>query len=170
MDEGIQKPVPIGAMPGISRFPLGQVVEEGKAALGQGVKSVLLFGIPAKKDEQGTSAYTRDGIVQEAIRKLKKAYGDDLVVIADLCLCEYMSHGHCGIIKEGEVQNDATIELLGKIAVTYAEAGVDIVAPSAMMDGQVGAIREALDEAGFEQVRNHRLRRQICFGFLWFLP
>jgi porphobilinogen synthase len=152
IEEGIKKPVAINAMPGYSRLPIGQVVEEGKAAIAQGVKSVLLFGIPAKKDEAGTSAYDKKGVVQEAIRQLKKAFGDDLVVIADLCLCEYMSHGHCGIVKDAEVLNDPTLELLGKTAVSYAEAGVDIVAPSAMMDGQVGVIREALDEAGYDQV------------------
>ena len=112
---------------------------------------MLLFGIPAKKDEIGTSAYAKDGVVQNAIRELKKACGEELVVIGDVCLCEYMSHGHCGLVKDGEVQNDHTLELLGKVAVSHAEAGVDIVAPSAMMDGQVGAIREALDEAGFDR-------------------
>jgi len=152
VEEGIKKPVPITSMPGYSRLPIGQVVDEGKQALAQGVKSVLLFGIPAKKDEAGTSAFAKDGVVQKAIRELKKAFGEELVVIGDVCLCEYMSHGHCGIIKDSEVQNDQTLEILGKVAVSYAEAGVDIVAPSAMMDGQIAAIREALDDAGFEQV------------------
>ncbi len=152
VEECIQAPVPINSMPGYYRLPLSQVVEEAKAALAQGVKSVLLFGIPAQKDENATAAYAKDGIVQQAIQKLKAQFGDDLVVIGDVCLCEYTSHGHCGIIKDGTVQNDPTLELLGKVAVSYAEAGIDIVAPSAMMDGQVGAIREALDEAGFDQV------------------
>ncbi len=152
VEEGIKKPVSIGSMPGYSRLPLSMVAEEGKAALAQGVKSVLLFGIPAKKDEEGTSAYAQNGIVQQAIRELKKTCGDELVVIGDVCLCEYMSHGHCGVVKNGEVQNDSTLELLGRIAVSYAEAGVDIVAPSAMMDGQIAAIREALDETGHEQI------------------
>jgi porphobilinogen synthase len=152
VDETIQKPAPIESMPGYSRLPISQVANEGKLALEQGVKSVLLFGIPAKKDEAGTSAYTKDGVVQKAIGKLKAHYGDSLVVIGDVCLCEYMSHGHCGVIREGEVINDETLELLGKTAVSQAEAGVDIVAPSAMMDGQVLAIREALDDAGFDQI------------------
>lgn len=152
VDETIQKPAPIESMPGYSRLPISQVANEGKLALEQGVKSVLLFGIPAKKDEAGTSAYTKDGVVQKAIGKLKAHYGDSLVVISDVCLCEYMSHGHCGVIREGEVINDETLELLGKTAVSQAEAGVDIVAPSAMMDGQVLAIREALDDAGFDQI------------------
>lgn len=152
VDETIKKPVAIDAMPSYSRLPISQVVEEGKAALAQGVKSVLLFGIPAKKDEAGTSAFAKDGVVQKATRELKKAFGEDLVVIGDVCLCEYMSHGHCGIVKDSEVLNDPTLEVLGKVAVSQADAGMDIVAPSAMMDGQVGAIREALDDAGFEQV------------------
>jgi porphobilinogen synthase len=152
VDETIKKPVAIDSMPGYNRLPISQVAEEGKQALLQGVKSVILFGIPAKKDEAGTSAFAKDGVVQKAIRELKKAHGDNLVVIGDICLCEYTSHGHCGIVKDNDVQNDQTLELLGKVAVSQAEAGVDIVAPSAMMDGQVGAIREALDDAGFDQV------------------
>lgn len=165
VDEGIKEPVPIVSMPGYSRLPLLQVADEGKAALEQGVKSVLLFGIPAKKDEAGTSAYAKDGIVQKAIRELKNALDDKLVVIADVCLCEYMSHGHCGIVREGEVQNDATLELLGKVAVSYAEAGVDIVAPSAMMDGQVGIIREALDDAGYDQIPIIAYSAKYASGF-----
>jgi porphobilinogen synthase len=152
VDEGIRKPVAIESMPGYSRLPISQVADEGKQALAQGVKSVLLFGIPSKKDETGTSAFAKDGVVQKAIGELKKAFKDELVVIGDVCLCEYMSHGHCGIIKDSEVQNDHTLDLLGKVAVSQAEAGVDIVAPSAMMDGQVGAIREALDDAGYDSV------------------
>jgi porphobilinogen synthase len=120
--------------------------------LAQGVKSVILFGIPAKKDEAGTSAFVKDGVVQKASRELKKALGEELVIVGDVCLCEYMSHGHCGIVKNTEVLNDQTLDVLGKVAVSQADAGVDIVAPSAMMDGQVGAIREALDDAGFDQV------------------
>jgi porphobilinogen synthase len=165
VEEGIKKPVPINAMPGYSRVPINQVVEEGKAALAQGVKAVLLFGIPAEKDEEGTSAYDEKGVVQEAIRKLEYAFGDELVIIADLCLCEYMSHGHCGIVKDGEVLNDPTLEVLGRTAVSYAEAGVDIVAPSAMMDGQVGVIREALDEAGFDQVAILAYAAKYASGF-----
>ena len=165
VEEGIKKPVVIESMPGYSRLPVAQVAAEGKQALEQGVKSVLLFGIPAKKDEAGTSAFAKDGVVQKAIRELKKAFGEKLVVIGDVCLCEYMSHGHCGIIKDSEVQNDQTLEVLGKVAVSYAEAGVDIVAPSAMMDGQVGAIREALDDAGFEQVPIMAYSAKYASGF-----
>ena len=165
VDETIKKPVPIVAMPGISRFPISQVVEEGKKALAQGVKSMLLFGIPAKKDEAATSAFAKDGVVQQAARELKKAFGEDLVVIGDVCLCEYMSHGHCGIIQSSEVLNDQTLDVLGKVAVSQADAGMDIVAPSAMMDGQVAAIREALDGAGFDQVAIMAYSAKYASGF-----
>ena len=165
VDETIKKPVPIVAMPGISRFPISQVVEEGKKALAQGVKSMLLFGIPAKKDEAATSAFAKDGVVQQAARELKKAFGEDLVVIGDVCLCEYMSHGHCGIIQSSEVLNDQTLDVLGKVAVSQADAGMDIVAPSAMMDGQVAAIREALDDAGFDQVPIMAYSAKYASGF-----
>ncbi len=151
VEENAKKPVPINAMPGVSRFPINQVADEARRAMEQDVKAVILFGIPAKKDETGSGAYAADGAVQKVIGKLKKEFGDELVVITDVCLCEYTSHGHCGIIKNGEVLNDATLEILGKVVVSHAEAGADIVAPSAMMDGQVVAIREALDDAGFEQ-------------------
>jgi porphobilinogen synthase len=165
VDENIKKFVPIESMPGYSRLPIAQVVNEGKHALEQGIKGVILFGIPAKKDEVGTSAFAKDGVIQKAARELKKALGDELVVIGDVCLCEYMSHGHCGLIKGGEVLNDQTLDLLGKVAVSQAEAGVDIVAPSAMMDGQVGAIREALDDAGFEQVLIMAYSAKYASGF-----
>ena len=165
VEEGITKPVAIESMPGYSRLPIGQVADEGKQALAQGVKSVLLFGIPSKKDEIGTSAFAKNGIVQKAIDELKKTYGEELVVVGDVCLCEYMSHGHCGLVKDGEVQNDQTLDLLGKVAISQAEAGADIVAPSAMMDGQVGAIREALDDAGFEQVPIMAYSAKYASGF-----
>jgi porphobilinogen synthase len=151
VDETITKPIPIATMPGYFRYPLNQVINEGKNALEQGIKSVLLFGVPAKKNETGSGAYAKNGIVQKAASKLKAQFKEDLVIIGDVCLCEYTNHGHCGIIKEKEVQNDQTLELLGKIAVSQAEAGVDIVAPSAMMDGQIFTIREFLDDTGFEQ-------------------
>jgi porphobilinogen synthase len=165
VDENTQEAVHIESMPGYMRLPLSLIVDEGKQALAQGVKSVLLFGIPTKKDEAGSSAYAKDGISQRAIRELKKAFGEELVIIGDICLCEYTSHGHCGLISEGEVLNDPTLELLGKVAVSQAEAGVDIVAPSAMMDGQVGAIREALDDAGFETVPIMAYSAKYSSGF-----
>jgi porphobilinogen synthase len=165
VDENIKKPVAIESMPGYFRLPSGHLAAEGKQALEQGVKSVLLFGIPAKKDEAGTSAFVKNGVAQKAIRELKKAFGEELVVIGDVCLCEYMSHGHCGLIKDGEVLNDQTLDVLGKVAVSQAEAGVDVVAPSAMMDGQVGAIREALDDAGFDGVPIMAYSAKYASGF-----
>jgi porphobilinogen synthase len=152
VDQNIKKPMPIESMPGYSRLPITQVTDEAKQALEQGVKSIILFGIPAKKDEVGSSAFAKDGVIQKATRELKKQFGDELVVIGDVCLCEYMSHGHCGITGDGEVLNDQTLDVLGKVAVSQAEAGADMVAPSAMMDGQVLVIREALDDAGFDSV------------------
>jgi porphobilinogen synthase len=151
VDETILAPEPITAMPGYFRCPLDQVVHEGKSAIDQGIKGVLLFGIPAEKNEQASGAYTKDGVVQKAARILKDQFKEELVVIADTCLCDYVTHGHCGIIKDGELQNDKTLEVLGKVAVSQADAGVDMVAPSSMMDGQVAAVREALDDADFEE-------------------
>lgn len=165
IDESITKPVPIASMPGYFRYPINQVADEGKLALEQGVKSVLLFGIPAKKDEVGSGAHAKNGVVQKATSKLKAQFGDNLVVVGDVCLCEYTSHGHCGIIKEGEVLNDDTLDLLGKTAVSQAEAGVDIVAPSAMMDGQVLAIRDALDDEGFDQIPIMAYSAKYASGF-----
>jgi porphobilinogen synthase len=165
VEEGIKKPIPIESMPGYNRLPLSMVAEEGKAALTQGIKGVLLFGIPAKKDEEATSAYAKNGIIQQAIGALKKACGNELVIIGDVCLCEYMNHGHCGIVKDGEIQNDSTLALLAKTAVSYAQAGIDIVAPSAMMDGQIAVIREALDEAGYEQIPIIAYAAKYASGF-----
>jgi porphobilinogen synthase len=165
VDETLKEPVPIESMPGYFRLPIKQVVEEGKQALAQGVKGVLLFGIPAKKDEAGTSAFAKNGVIQKAIRELKKAFKEELVVIGDVCLCEYMSHGHCGLIENAEILNDPTLDVLGKVAVSQAEAGVDIVAPSAMMDGQVGAIREALDDSGFDGVPIMGYSAKYASGF-----
>jgi porphobilinogen synthase len=153
VDETITEPVSITTMPGYFRYPLDKVVDEGRAALEQGVKSILLFGVPSKKDETGSGAYAKNGVVQKAAKELKAQFKEDLVIIGDVCLCEYTNHGHCGIVdkENGDVRNDETLELLGKTAVSQVESGVDIVAPSAMMDGQVFTIREFLDDAGFEQ-------------------
>ena len=138
---------PIDSMPGIYQYSLDRIDEELDRIREAGVKGVLLFGIPAHKDECGTEAYNEHGIIQEAIRYIKKVF-PELVVIADICLCEYTSHGHCGLIKDGIILNDETLPLLAKTAVTCAQAGADMVAPSNMMDGHIAAIREALDEAG----------------------
>jgi len=165
VEEAIKTKVPIESMPGYSRVPLSMVVEEAQAALSQGIKGILLFGIPTKKDEAATSAYDKDGVIQQAIRLLKKACGDNLVLIADVCLCEYMSHGHCGVVKDNQIQNDSTLALLAKTALSYAQAGIDIVAPSAMMDGQISSIRETLDEAGYDQIPIIAYAAKYASGF-----
>ena len=139
---------PVESMPGIYQYSLDRIAEELDRVVEAGIKAVLVFGIPDHKDEMGSGAYDEHGIVQEAIRLMKKEY-PDLLVIADVCLCEYTSHGHCGLIQDGEILNDETLPLLAKAAVTYARAGADIIAPSDMMDKRVAAIREALDENGF---------------------
>jgi porphobilinogen synthase len=145
---------PIASMPGVFQFALAEVADESHRAYDLGLQAVLLFGIPKQKDEQATSAYTENGIVQQAVRAIK-ARCPELVVITDVCLCEYMSHGHCGVIRmDGEhfhVLNDESVELLSKTALSHAAAGADLVAPSDMMDGRIGAIREILDANGFEQ-------------------
>lgn len=150
--EGITRPEPIGTMPGQFQFPLRKVLGEAEDVASMGIPAVILFGIPAVKDEMATSAYAADGITQRAVSAIKERLGDDLVVITDVCLCEYMSHGHCGIVENSVVLNDPTLELLQKTAVSHAEAGADIVAPSGMMDGQVRAIRDGLDQESFKDV------------------
>ena len=142
---------PIRSMPGQSRLSVDELVKECKDVAGMGIPAVLLFGIPADKDPRGSEAYADDGIVQQAVRAVKNTV-PDLLVVTDVCLCEYTSHGHCGIVEDGTVRNDPTVELLARTAVSHAEAGADIVAPSDMMDGRVGAIREALDEANLAEV------------------
>ena len=139
---------PIRSMPGQSRLSVDELVKECKDVAGMGIPAVLLFGLPADKDPRGSEAYADDGIVQQAVRAVKNTV-PDLLVVTDVCLCEYTSHGHCGVVEDGTVRNDPTVELLARTAVSHAEAGADIVAPSDMMDGRVGAIREALDEATF---------------------
>ncbi|MBB6445846.1 porphobilinogen synthase [Bacillus benzoevorans] len=141
----------ISSMPGIFQFSLDRLSEEMDEVAELGIKSVLLFGIPSEKDECGTGAYHDHGIVQEATRYIKQNY-PDIIVVADTCLCEYTSHGHCGVIKNEQVLNDPSLELLTSTAVSQAKAGADIIAPSNMMDGFVAAIRQGLDEAGFENV------------------
>jgi porphobilinogen synthase len=141
-------------MPGVSQFPLGKIVDESRRAQDTGLQAVLLFGIPEKKDEQASGAYAEEGVVQKAVRAIKSK-SPELVVLTDVCLCEYMSHGHCGVIRfDGDhfhVLNDETVDLLVKTALSHAQAGADMVAPSDMMDGRIGAIREALDANGFNQ-------------------
>ncbi|MCX7843469.1 MAG: porphobilinogen synthase [Clostridia bacterium] len=139
----------VSSMPGVYQLSIDNYLKELEEVCKLGIPGVLLFGVPASKDEVGSGAYACDGIVQRALREGKKRF-PELLFIADVCLCEYTSHGHCGVVKDGKVQNDESVELLARAAVSYAQAGADIVAPSDMMDGRVGAIRKALDRNGFE--------------------
>jgi porphobilinogen synthase len=141
----------IPSMPGQFQYSIDEVVKEVKEVAALGIPAVLLFGLPDAKDAVGSGAYAGDGIVQQAVRAIKNTV-PDLAVITDVCLCEYTSHGHCGVVEEGRVKNDPTLELLARTAVSHAEAGADMVAPSDMMDGRVSAIRDALDERGLEEV------------------
>jgi porphobilinogen synthase len=136
-------------LPGMSRHSVDDVLREVEELVRAGVQSVILFGIPAEKDEQATGAWEDDGIVQQALRALRPRF-PELVLLTDVCLCEYTSHGHCGVLVDGEVHNDRSLELLARTACSHVEAGADVVAPSDMMDGRVGAIREALDDRGHE--------------------
>ena len=146
------EPHPIHSMPGHFQHTVASLREEVRTLVRVGVTSVILFGVPAAKDEFGSAAWDPDGIAQVALRALRDEFGDDIVLMADLCLDEYTSHGHCGVLRtDGTVDNDATLELYGRVAVSQARAGAAVVAPSGMMDGQVGAIRAALDGAGFEE-------------------
>jgi len=142
---------PVGSMPGVTQLSVDCAVEECKAVHDLGVPAVILFGIPEHKDPEGSGAYSDSGIIQRALAAIKAAV-PDLILITDVCLCEYTDHGHCGVVVDGDVDNDATLDLLAKEALSHARAGADMVAPSDMMDGRVGAIREALDEQGFDQV------------------
>jgi porphobilinogen synthase len=149
---GTDSRTPIEAMPGVERLSISHAVEEAGEAQALGIPGVLLFGIPADKDEQASGAYDEEGVVQLAVRAIKEAH-PDLVVITDVCLCAYTSHGHCGVVREdGEVDNDVTLELLAKTAISHARAGADAVAPSDMMDGRVGAIRSQLDAEDLKEV------------------
>jgi porphobilinogen synthase len=147
--EAIDAPQPIEAMPGQQQHTLDSLTREVEAALKLGVGGFVLFGIPARKDAQGSAAWADGGIVQRALGQLREAFGADVLLIADLCLCEYTDHGHCGVLQDDSVANDPTLEIYQRIAVSQAAAGADVIAPSGMMDGQVGAIRAALDGAGY---------------------
>ncbi len=141
---------PIGSMPGVSRLSVDELLKEAKDAASMGIPAVLLFGIPQSKDPRGSEAYAEDGIVQQVARAMKETI-PDLLVITDVCLCQYTSHGHCGLVEDGRIKNDASVELLARVALSHVESGADLVAPSDMMDGRVAAIREALDEAGYTE-------------------
>ncbi len=160
--KGVKEPVP--SMPGVDRFSVDLLVEECKGVAALGIPAVILFGIPAKKDPLGKGAYAANGIIPRAIRAIKQDV-PNLVVICDVCMCEYTDHGHCGVLDKKEVHNDATLALLAKASVAYAKAGCDMVAPSDMMDGRVARIREALDKAGFEGVPIMSYAAKYASGF-----
>ncbi len=154
----------VSSMPGVFNLSVDEVTNEASAAFDSGVRSVILFGLPESKDELASGAYAEDGIVQRAIRSIRRAV-PDLMIIADTCLCEYTSHGHCGLVRGNEVLNDESLELLARTGLSQAAAGADIVAPSAMMDGQVGAIRELLDGSGFENTAIMAYAVKYASGF-----
>ncbi len=159
---GVKKEIP--SMPGNYQMSTDVLVEECKEVADLGVPAVILFGIPENKDELGSEAYADDGIIQRAVQAIKENV-QDLTVITDVCLCEYTSHGHCGVVEDGDVKNDATLELLVREALSHVVAGADIVAPSDMMDGRVGAIRTALDEHGFSEVLIMAYSAKYCSAF-----
>ena len=150
--EGITTPEPINAMPGQFRFPLDQLINEVEKIISLGIPAIIIFGIPVKKDSIGSSASDPEGIVQLAVKTIKDQFKNDLIVMTDLCLCQFTDHGHCGIIRDNKILNDPTLRRMQEIAISHAKAGADVVAPSSMMDGQVQAIRKALDDSEFEDV------------------
>lgn len=165
--ETIDAPQEVKSMPGIYNLPVEQVADEAKEAADLGIPAILLFGIPEKKDEQGSSAWGDDDVVQRAIREVKNELGKDMLVITDVCLCEYTSHGHCGMVDfdTEEIMNDPTLPLLGKTAVSHVKAGADMVAPSGMMDGMISAIRSALDENKYHNtpIMSYSAKYSSCF-------
>ena len=160
--EGVRREV--SSMPGVFNLSVDEAVREATAAMGEGIRAVLLFGLPDEKDDIGSSAFDPEGPVQSAVRALKAA-APEMLVITDVCLCEYTDHGHCGIVIDDEIANDQTVEQLVRTAVSHAAAGADIVAPSDMMDGRVGAIRHALDERSFENVAVMSYAAKYCSAF-----
>jgi len=154
----------VSSMPGVYNLSVDEATKEASAAFDLGVRSVILFGLPETKDELASGAYAENGVVQQAIRSIRRS-APELIVMADTCLCEYTSHGHCGVVRNDEVLNDESLELLARTALSQAEAGADIVAPSAMMDGQVAAIRETLDEAGFDHTAIMAYAVKYASGF-----
>ncbi|MDX1533415.1 MAG: porphobilinogen synthase, partial [Nitrosopumilaceae archaeon] len=165
VQEDLKTRIKVDSMPDIERIPLDDVVDEVGTISDLNIPAVMVFGIPAKKDDEGSAAFDENGIVQKAISEIKKNYGDKMVIMADDCLCQYTSSGHCGLIKENKIDNDSSIATLANIAVSQAKAGVDIVSPSAMMDGQVAAIRMALDAEGFSDVgiMSHSAKHRSSF-------
>jgi porphobilinogen synthase len=162
--ENIDDPQEISSMPGIEQWPLAYVGQEAKRIFQLGIPAVLLFGIPCEKDEVGSQAYNSQGVIQRAIRRIK-AEAPDLLVMTDVCLCEYTSHGHCGVIYNGNVQNDESLELLARMALSHVVAGADVVAPSDMMDGRVGKIRQSLDKDGYSLISIMAYSAKYASGF-----
>ena len=162
--EGLQEPREIASMPGIKQWPVKHIGREVERITNLGIPAVLLFGIPSEKDEVGSQAYAAKGIIQQAIQRIK-AQTPDTLVITDVCLCEYTSHGHCGVIRNGDVHNDESLTLLTRMALSHVEAGADIVAPSDMMDGRIGTIRHALDEHDFSQTPIMAYSAKFASGF-----
>jgi porphobilinogen synthase len=152
IQEGIDEPKEIELMPGVFRIPLKNLARDVQELYDLGLKTFLIFGIPKIKNDKATSAYSKEGIVQQSVKSLKQNFGEKIVTITDVCLCQYTSHGHCGIIKNNVADNDTSLKVLDRVATSHAEAGTDFVAPSAMMDGQVKSIRNALDNANFTNV------------------
>jgi porphobilinogen synthase len=165
IQEGISKPEPIESMPGQYRLPISNLQNEIDTLVSLNIPGVLIFGIPEKKDALGSSAYHDNGVVQQAIKNIKEANGDKITVFSDVCLCQYTDHGHCGVVEDGKIINDKTLELMTKTAVSHAKSGADIVAPSAMMDGQVQAIREGLDKFGYSgtAIMAYAAKHASCF-------
>jgi porphobilinogen synthase len=168
VSEKVAGPIPIVSMPNVFQYDVEHFVKEAKTAYAEGIRAILVFGIPAAKDNAASGAYAQDGIVQRAIRRLKEEVSD-LIIIADVCLCEYMEHGHCGIVQRSkdryEIVNDPSVELIARTAVSLAEAGADIVAPSDMMDGRVSVIRRELDLGGFQTVPVMSYAAKFCSAF-----
>lgn len=152
VQEGLKKPEEIGSMPDIQRFPLSRLAGEVGRIMDLGINAIILFGLPSRKDAGATSAFDDRGIVQKSIQLVRKQFGSKVVIVTDVCLCQYTTHGHCGLVVDKKIDNDRSIDTLSKVAISHAKAGADIVAPSAMMDGQVQAIRKGFDGAGFTDV------------------
>jgi len=165
IQEDLKKSVKIDSMPDIERFPLDGINDEVGRIIDLGIPAIMLFGLPSSKDDVGSAAFDENGIVQKAITQIRKNFGDKIAIMADVCLCQYTKSGHCGIIKDNKIDNDSSIETLAKIAVSQAKVGVDVVSPSAMMDGQVITIRRGLDDAGFSDVAimSHSAKHRSSF-------
>ena len=164
ISENVKRPDPIGAMPGICRYTIDDAAKEADRAFKLGIPGVILFGTPARKDSTGSESIKDDGVIQNAVRRIKDI-NSDIAVVTDICLCEYTDHGHCGVIKDGDVDNDSTIEILAEQAVSHVKAGADIVAPSDMMDGRVKAIRTALDRNGYSDTAIMAYSAKYCSAF-----